>query len=278
MKKPQPSDFSNFIFESDPTAGYILGFSVESIEKKDYGDFKVIVATSMPFGRILAMEEKGKVTFQASEKWDFYEEAMAISALSFSAKVNKVLILGGGDCKIARIVRRFFPSSEILLVDILGRELCRVFPGKGLEDIEFIKADASKWLSTAKGKFDVIIGDLTDPETKSKSEKIYTQEFFLRLREFLEEDGCFVIQSGSPIFQREILKKTYQRVKASFGSLGYVRILWFPNPIYPGGIWTAVMASKHKEPVRTLKGELLTTETLTALMKNPPKPLMEVIE
>lgn len=53
-----------------------------------------------------------------------------------------------------------------------------------------------------------------------------------------------VCQSGSPIFQENVNKQTYQRLKSLFPAVNmYVAVV----PTYPGGLWSFTLASKRYE-------------------------------
>jgi spermidine synthase len=53
-----------------------------------------------------------------------------------------------------------------------------------------------------------------------------------------------VQQSESPLIHRDLLRTMYSRMKTA--GFAWSRTLFFPQPVYPSGWWTATMAAKEK--------------------------------
>jgi spermidine synthase len=85
---------------------------------------------------------------------------------------------------------------------------------------------------------DIIIVDSTDPV--GPGEVLFSEAFYRACHHALRPDGLIVQQSESPLLHRELLKRIYQ----DMGSAGFaaIRTLQFPQPVYPGGWWSATMA------------------------------------
>lgn len=71
-----------------------------------------------------------------------------------------------------------------------------------LAEIKIINLDAMQFLVNATGRFDVIIADFPDPNSRELA-KLYSREFYQLVGEHLSADGIFIQQSTSPSFARE---------------------------------------------------------------------------
>ncbi|MEA3514333.1 MAG: polyamine aminopropyltransferase [Nanoarchaeota archaeon] len=71
-----------------------------------------------------------------------------------------------------------------------------------IADVAILNLDADKFLSEVRGKWNVIIIDFPDPSGIELA-KLYSKEFYLKLRRILAEHGMIVVQSTSPYYARE---------------------------------------------------------------------------
>ena len=76
-------------------------------------------------------------------------------------------------------------------------------PNVQLAEVELLAIDADLYLREASGPFDVAILDFPDP-TSLEVAKLYSQEFYRRLRVVLAPDAAVAVQSGSPYHAREV--------------------------------------------------------------------------
>ena len=138
---------------------------------------------------------------------------------------DRVLVLGGGDGLALRDILRWQPRS-VTLVDI-DPQLLRLFRGDGDGGGDGDEERAPAWLSRAllalnhgaladprvqiiEGdafieverlaalgeRFDVVIADLPDPNHPDL-DRLYSDYFYVRVRQLLSPDGAFVTQSTS---------------------------------------------------------------------------------
>ena len=87
--------------------------------------------------------------------------------------------------------------------------------------VDIINIDADKFIRSIKGKWNVIIIDFPDPNS-IELVKLYSKEFFLKLRHVLAENGMFVMQVTSPYHAKEAflcIKRTMEA--AGFNTLPY---------------------------------------------------------
>ncbi|THB74957.1 MAG: polyamine aminopropyltransferase [Desulfobacteraceae bacterium] len=71
-----------------------------------------------------------------------------------------------------------------------------------IADVEVMNVDADKFLETVKGFWDVIIVDMPDPSTPELV-KLYSRQFYQKVRRRLSVNGMMVVQSTSPYLAKE---------------------------------------------------------------------------
>ena len=71
-----------------------------------------------------------------------------------------------------------------------------------LAEVKIVNIDAMQFLVNLTGRFDVIIADFPDPNSRELA-KLYSKEFYQLVGEHLSADGIFIQQSTSPSFARE---------------------------------------------------------------------------
>jgi len=121
---------------------------------------------------------------------------------------KKILIIGGGDGKLAVTARAMNPSAEITVVDIDEKivEISQMYFRQNIfsnPKIELIIGDAHKFLrdraSTSSSRFDGVLVDLTDDPVRKDDENFVS--FYLKLADLilrnLASDGWVSIQAGT---------------------------------------------------------------------------------
>ncbi|MBU8849997.1 MAG: polyamine aminopropyltransferase [Desulfobacterales bacterium] len=109
-----------------------------------------------------------------------------------------------------------------------------------LADVKVMNVDADKFLSAVAGFWDVIIIDLPDPSTPELT-KLYTREFYKKIRRHLSQHGMMVAQATSPYLAKEsflCIGRTIESANLSilafhenvpsFGDWGWY-LAWHPN-------------------------------------------------
>lgn len=113
-------------------------------------------------------------------------------------EIKDVLILGLGGGTAAKIIRKYFPESRILGIE-LDREMIRLgkkYLGLGeIGNLEIVQNDASAFIQKNKEKFDLILVDLYI----GRSIPVSTEsEIFLKVtKESLRPDGLIVFNRAS---------------------------------------------------------------------------------
>jgi spermidine synthase len=87
----------------------------------------------------------------------------------------------------------------------------------------------------------VIIVDSTDPI--GPGEVLFTPAFYSACHSALADGGMVVQQSESPLLHLPILEKMYRSLTSA--GFGNARTLFFPQPLYPSGWWSATIGCKN---------------------------------
>lgn len=154
----------------------------------------------------------GKI--QSSELDDkLYHELLVQPALLAHPRPRRVLILGGGEGATLREVLRHPTVEEVVMVDLdeevvrLCREHVPFYASGAYEDprARVVIDDAWHYLQEGAGnrRFDVIVGDLTDPGPIGPAGGLYNPTFFAHVRERLTRGGLYVSQVGGMRYARE---------------------------------------------------------------------------
>jgi spermidine synthase len=75
-------------------------------------------------------------------------------------------------------------------------------PTQRLAEVKVMNLDADKFLEAVSGRWDVIIIDMPDPSTPELA-KLYSKEFYTKVRRHLAPAGIMAVQATSPYLSRE---------------------------------------------------------------------------
>jgi len=189
----------------------ILSYS----ERNLYGE-NIILSKTSKYQRVVLTHEREDYRLYLNNNLQFstldeyrYHEILVHPAMSFSKKIDSVLILGGGDGMAAREVLKYEEVKNITLVD-LDSEITTLFQSNKLltrfnhnslisKKIRVINQDAFVWLKNNKSKYNVVIIDFPDPSNFSIG-KLYSTLFYSNLKKVLKKETIVVVQSTSPYF------------------------------------------------------------------------------
>ncbi|XQW84191.1 polyamine aminopropyltransferase [Thalassotalea piscium] len=211
----------------------------------------------------------GRLQFSSADE-HVYHSYLVSPALAASARHDKVLIIGGGDGLALRDVLAWSPK-EVTLID-LDKELIELFQ-KPFEKLPqplayqidrlnqqsfsdprvnlryqdaFIAIDE---LLSNKQVFDSIIVDLPDPSHPDLN-KLYSVNFYARLKQLLAGDGVIAIQSASPYHSKDAFITIGNTVAAA--EFDHVQQYHANVPSF--GEWGWTIASKYgASPLARLK-------------------------
>ncbi len=210
-----------------------------------------------------------------------YHEMLAWVPLSVHPHPERVLVIGGGD---GGLVREVLGSSRVKHLDLVEIDPMVVEVSKkylhrhvtAFEDprLSLIIRDGMAYLQEPDIEpYDLILVDSTDPEGTGPGAVLYTPEFHQRVFSALNPDGIYVQQTGTPIYNPEVLSEASHSVAQIFP---LCRVYWCAVPTYPGGFFTFTSGSKAIElavPNPTLprhRGDWYTPEMHVASFHLPP--------
>lgn len=177
-----------------------------------------------------------------------YHEMMSHPALFTHQAPRRVCIIGGGDCGTLREVLKHPGVESAVQIDIderVTRLAETYFPELTASNddprAQLLFEDGVRWIQeAAPGSLDLIIVDSTDPVGPAVG--LFTSAFYADCWRALGAGGILVQQSESPLYHMAILRQMHAAMReASFTD---TRTLFFPQPIYPSGWWSATLAGK----------------------------------
>ena len=232
---------------SESGSAFALELAPEGRIHHEVTDFQTIeVYQTVWFGRAMVIDG----FLMLSERDNFlYHEMMAHPVLFSHAAPANVLIVGGGDCGTLREVLKHEGVERATQVDIderVTRVAEEFFPAlcsaNGDARAQLAFADGIRWVQESEaGALDVIIVDSTDPI--GPAEGLFTESFYRDCHRALGDGGLLVQQSESPLAHLAGIIRPMHR---AMGAAGFkdTRSLYFPQPVYPTGWWTATIACK----------------------------------
>lgn len=197
-------------------------------------------------GRVMVLD--GVV--QTTEADEFiYHEMMTHVPILAHGKVDRVLIIGGGDGGILREVVKH-PISHVTQVEIdqavvdMAIEYLPNHSAGAYDDprLKLVFADGFDFVKDSEDLFDVIIVDSTDPI--GPGEVLFTDDFYGFAKARLTAGGVIVTQNGVPFFQPDELSNTYQRLGQHFADCSFYCA---PIPTYYGGFMTLGWATDNTD-------------------------------
>jgi spermidine synthase len=181
-----------------------------------------------------------------------YHEMMSHPVLFGHPAPRRVAIIGGGDCGTLHEVLKHPEIESAVQIDIDSAvtEASRAhFPELCASNDDpratLLFSDGIQWIKEAPAdSLDVIIVDSTDPV--GPGEVLFTPGFYAACHRALAADGRIVQQSDSPLIHLAVIEGMY----ASLRTAGFAaaRTLFFPQPIYPTGWWSATVGAKSGKP------------------------------
>jgi len=194
------------------------------------------------FGRLFRLD--GRLMTSEGEEF-FYHESMTHPALLAHPNPRSVLVIGGGDggsseeiFKHPGIERIVMAELDPAVIDISRRYLGAIHKG-ALDDprMEIRIGDGFEFVRTCKEKFDLVVLDLTDPDTPAFH--LYSEEFFRMCQCVLNPGGMMTMHLGSPVFQAGTVRKNAVNLRKVFK---HVAPLSLYIPLY-GSLWCLAVAS-----------------------------------
>jgi spermidine synthase len=234
----------NLWLTEDERENLKISYRIKEVIFSEQSSFQhVMILDTFDFGRMLVLDGVVQTT---SIDGHIYNEMISHIPLTIHPNPKKVLIIGGGDCGVAREAAKYESVEQIDMVEIdeMVVKVCKEHLPEvsgNLSDprVNFIYADGVKFAAEKENEYDVIIVDSSDPV--GPAEQLFSKSFYESLHRALKEDGLMVCQSQSPIFHFDVLKQTYQHIDSLFP---FTKLYTATVPTYPGGLWSFTIGSK----------------------------------
>lgn len=210
---------------------------------------------SSHLGRTLRLDGR----FMTSEADEFfYHEALVHPAALVHPQPERALILGGGDGGAAEELLKHGAVRQITLVDLdaevidlARRELASIHRG-ALDDprVRILCGDGARFVQATEERFDLVLLDLTDPETPAGP--LYTESFMTRLKCVLAPGGAIVLHLGAPFFEGDQVRALLRALRRTFQNVSPYGL---HIPLY-GAYWGMAVASDELDPLSLSRFEL----------------------
>ena len=198
------------------------------------------------FGNLMVID--GYYMLTARENF-IYHEMLSHPALFVHPAPEHVVIIGGGDCGTLREVLKHDEVKRARQVEIDERvtrlaeeffpELCTANTDPRAD---LLFADGIQWMKDAESSsIDIVMIDSTDPI--GPAEGLFTEAFYRDCYRALGDEGILVQQSESPLYHMGIIKPMREAMQAA--GFSDTQTLFFPQPCYPSGWWSATLAGKQ---------------------------------
>ncbi|MEB3332206.1 MAG: polyamine aminopropyltransferase [Synechococcaceae cyanobacterium] len=205
---------------------------------------RVTIIESERYGRGLLLDGCW-MTAERQER--HYHEAIVHPALCSAERIERVLVIGGGDGGTARECLRHPEVRQLDLVEIDGlvvrwsqQHLAAIGAGCWSDPrLQLTVGDGIAWVAeAAAASYDVVIVDGSDPA--GPAEGLFNRAFFAHCRRILRPGGVFVTQSESP----EAFRPVHVAIVALLRELfGHADPLYGWVPMYPSGWWSWTFAA-----------------------------------
>ena len=260
--KPQPSKTKAHKPSDDLQVerlhqGYAQSMEITKVLADEQSRFQHIrIFDTVANGRVMTLDDIVQIT---SRDESAYADMLTHLPMLEHGKVERVMIVGGGDLSIADEALKHKNVKEVVLVDIDDRviELCRKHFGeinaKAFKDRRMVieAADAFEYLGrkSSQNRFDLIIADRPDPVGPGKA--LFGETFYDRVKGALKKGGYATFQTGVPFYQPWEITEALEELAAFFPRSGlYLTVV----PTYIGGFMALSWATKGGKPLGTPAG------------------------
>jgi spermidine synthase len=240
-----------------PTADAVYGFpNARRLARVDSPYQRIEVWDTPQLGRLFTLD--GRPMTSSGDEFIYHECMVHPAALTHPAP-KAALVLGGGDGGAARQLLRH-PGIERIVVAELDAEVVRLtreyladVQGDAFDDprVELVIGDAAHYVAAATAQFDLIVFDLTPPDSPAAG--LYTPDFYRQLKRVTSPNTILSLHLGSPYFHAERVAGLLGDLRDTFAM---VRTMHTFVPLY-GSLWMMATASDTLDPAA------LTAETLT---------------
>ena len=231
-------------WEYETYQGYRIGFEVKQKLFEHQSEYQLIeVFETVQFGNILRLDGAWMVAEKLEKT---YHEMIVHPALSVAPNIRRVLVIGGGDGGTIREVLKYSEVMQVDLVEIdrhvvraCKEHLSSIAPNWNDPRLLVSYCDGVKFIESVIEAYDVIIIDGSDPI--GPAEGLFDQKFYYSCSKALKHNGILVTQGSSP---RSMLENHLGVISCMEKSFAHVFPYYQGQMLYPGGVWSWVMASQ----------------------------------
>lgn len=181
----------------------------------------------------------------------FYHEAMVHPNAIAHPAPRTALVIGGGDGGSSEELLKHPTMSRVVMAELdpevvrISRKYLHRVHGGVFDDprLEVRIGDGWEFVASTTERFDLVLLDLTDPDTPAH--RLYTREFFQLLRGVLAPGGAVSLHIGAPVFKPELVERLVADLRSAFS---IVRPLGLYIPLY-GTYWGLACASDALDPM-----------------------------
>jgi len=197
---PKTENFQWYV--EQVAAGEVHGHALTETLVAGRSKFQTYAVVRSPlFGKMLVLDGD---TQSAALDEHIYHEALVHPACVAAPDPKRALVLGGGEGASLRELLRVRSLDRITMVDIDGDvvEVCRAhlpeWSAGAFDDprVELIIGDAKAYVERSQERFDVIIGDLTEPLPDSPSRALHGVQFYAAIAARLSPRGIYALQAS----------------------------------------------------------------------------------
>jgi spermidine synthase len=226
-----------------------FGLRVKRSVFQGKSEFQAVdIVDTEEFGRALALED----AWMTSERDEgHYHEMIVHPALTCAKRIERVLVIGGGDGGTVREVLRHAEVKHVTMVELdkMVVDVCKehltsfqVPWSDPRLNVQF--GDGIAYLDTYQGApYDVILIDGSDPV--GPAEGLYASPFYESAKRCLVPGGVLVSQTESPIAMADDFARIVKTLRTSFKR---AEPFFVPIPLYPSGMWSFTFASDSVDP------------------------------
>jgi spermidine synthase len=208
---------------------------------------RIEVYDTPQFGRLFRLD--GRLMTSEGEEF-FYHECMTHPAMLTHPNPQSVLVIGGGDggsseelFKHPSVRRIVMAELDEAVIDISKRYLGAIHRGAFDDPRLTVRiGDGFEFVRSTPERFDLIVLDLTDPDTPAFH--LYSEQFFRMCRAILNPGGLLTLHLGSPVYQPSTVRKNSENLRKVFPQVHPMSLF---IPLY-GSLWCLAVASDSANP------------------------------
>jgi len=244
MADPVPAQLSFDWLNAHSGYGFTVKQKLAEIESPYQ---RVEVFDTHQFGRLFRLD--GRLMTSEGDEF-FYHECMTHPAALAHPNPESILVIGGGDggsseelFKHPSVKRIVMAELDAVVIDVSRRYLGVINKG-ALDDprLEIQIGDGYEYVKSTSERFDMIVLDLTDPDTPAFH--LYSEDFFRMCQNRLKPGGMMTLHLGSPVYQAETVRKNAANLRKVFKHVAPLSLF---IPLY-GSLWCLAVAGDSADP------------------------------